>query len=147
MGGHVQAVALALQKVPECNSSWSDDFIRQYNSILVPCVVYLCTAHCIWWTSGRPCQVHEHLAPGCGLHEATSRILESFTFELLPNCTYHKMNLLFLMRFIWRGHQLCYCCWFDCFFDRALKWWSGITMWTSVLQYRLNMVWWYQLWK
>jgi pyruvate dehydrogenase E2 component (dihydrolipoamide acetyltransferase) len=44
----IKAVALALQKVPECNSSWSDDFIRQYNSILVPCVVYLCTAHCIW---------------------------------------------------------------------------------------------------
>jgi pyruvate/2-oxoglutarate dehydrogenase complex dihydrolipoamide acyltransferase (E2) component len=44
----IKAVALALHEVPECNSSWSDDFIRQYNSILVPCVVYLCTAHCIW---------------------------------------------------------------------------------------------------
>ncbi|KAL4335716.1 hypothetical protein GQ457_07G031120 [Hibiscus cannabinus] len=29
----VKAAALALRKVPQCNSSWTDDYIRQYNNV------------------------------------------------------------------------------------------------------------------
>lgn len=29
----LKAAAMALRKVPECNSSWTDDYIRQYNNI------------------------------------------------------------------------------------------------------------------
>jgi pyruvate/2-oxoglutarate dehydrogenase complex dihydrolipoamide acyltransferase (E2) component len=35
----VQAAALALRKVPECNSSWTDDFIRQYHNVNVSVAV------------------------------------------------------------------------------------------------------------
>ncbi|XVF26996.1 hypothetical protein REPUB_Repub14bG0068800 [Reevesia pubescens] len=29
----IKATALALRKVPQCNSSWTDDYIRQYNNV------------------------------------------------------------------------------------------------------------------
>lgn len=29
----IKAAALALRKVPQCNSSWTDDYIRQYNNV------------------------------------------------------------------------------------------------------------------
>ncbi|XP_022715182.1 dihydrolipoyllysine-residue acetyltransferase component 2 of pyruvate dehydrogenase complex, mitochondrial-like [Durio zibethinus] len=29
----IKAAALALRRVPQCNSSWTDDYIRQYNSV------------------------------------------------------------------------------------------------------------------
>ncbi|GLT55982.1 hypothetical protein SLA2020_290590 [Shorea laevis] len=29
----IKAAALALKKVPQCNSSWTDDYIRQYNNV------------------------------------------------------------------------------------------------------------------
>ncbi|CAK9210731.1 unnamed protein product [Sphagnum troendelagicum] len=35
----IKAVALALRKVPECNSSWSDDFIRQYHNVNISVAV------------------------------------------------------------------------------------------------------------
>jgi pyruvate dehydrogenase E2 component (dihydrolipoamide acetyltransferase) len=35
----IKAAALALRKVPECNSSWTDDFIRQYHNVNVSVAV------------------------------------------------------------------------------------------------------------
>ena len=35
----IKAVALALQKVPQCNSSWTNDYIRQYHNINISVVV------------------------------------------------------------------------------------------------------------
>ncbi|GLJ45179.1 hypothetical protein SUGI_0950930 [Cryptomeria japonica] len=35
----IKAAALALRKVPQCNSSWTDEFIRQYNNINISIAV------------------------------------------------------------------------------------------------------------
>ena len=35
----IKATALALQKVPQCNSSWTNDYIRQYHNINISVAV------------------------------------------------------------------------------------------------------------
>ena len=35
----IKAAALALQKVPQCNSSWTNDYIRQYHNINISVAV------------------------------------------------------------------------------------------------------------